>query len=274
LKSPHLSGNVLQNLLKKSFALMYAEPRIVTDLSQCQFYHAMDLPGGQFGCGNWDLRTSFEKYTGNVEFAGKRVLDVGTASGFLTFEAEKRGAEVVSFDSASPNMHAGVPFLEVRRRGGTPIENDFDAIRNAYWYAHRAYSSRAKCYYGDVYHLPDELGQFDIVLVGAILCHLRDPVGALTSIARRSRRTLVITEPMVESREPFMSFLPRPSHANNAPHNTWWHLSVGLYGMFLEILGFKIVHYAQNDYPWQNAVGVKTAFRLGTIGAVRFESVV
>lgn len=73
------------------------------------------------------------------------MLDVGTASGFLSFEAEKRGAEVVSFDSASPKMHAGVPFLDVRRRGGTAIEEDFEGIRNAYWYAHRAYGSRAKC---------------------------------------------------------------------------------------------------------------------------------
>jgi hypothetical protein len=87
------------------------------------------LPGGQFARGNWDLRNSFEKYTANVQFARKRVLDVGTASGFLSFEAEKRGAEVVSFDSASPKMHAGVPFLDVRRRGGTAIEEDFEGIR-------------------------------------------------------------------------------------------------------------------------------------------------
>jgi SAM-dependent methyltransferase len=196
------------------------------------------------------------------------VLDVGTASGFLSFEAEKRGAEVVSIDSASPKMHAGVPFLDVRRRGGTAIEEDFEGIRNAYWYAHRAYGSRAKCYYGDVYNLPDELGEFDIVLVGAILCHLRDPVGALTSITRRSRHVVVITEPIVESWEPFMSLVPRPS-ASKGNHNTWWHLSIGLYGMFLEILGFKIVHYAQNDYPWQ-----KHFIHLGTVAAVRFEPAV
>ena len=221
--------------------------------------------------GTWN---SFEKYTGNVQFARRRVLDVGTASGFLTFEAEKRGAaEVVSFNSASHEMHAGVPFLEVRRRGGTAIEDDFELIRNAYWYAHRAYSSRAKCYYGDVYNLPDELGEFDIVLVGAILCHLRDPVGALTSIARRCRHIIVITEPIVKSREPLMSFIPRPG-ASNGPHNTWWNLSIGLYGMFLEILGFKIVHYAQNDYPWQNAASESRIFRLGTVGAVRFEPAV
>jgi SAM-dependent methyltransferase len=253
---------------------MYAEPRIVTDLSQCQFYHAMDLPGGQFGRGNWDLRNSFEKYTANIDFAGKRVLDVGTASGFLTFEAEKRGAEVVSFDSASHEMHAGVPFLEVRRHGHTAIEDDFEGIRNAYWYAHRAYGSRAKCYYGDVYNLPDELGEFDIVLIGAILCHLRDPVGALTSIARRCRNALIITEPILESREPLMFFQPRPA-ASKGPHNTWWHLSIGLYAMFLEILGFKIVHYAQDNYPWRkNAAGEQYFFRLGTIVALRFEPVV
>jgi SAM-dependent methyltransferase len=253
---------------------LYAEPRLVTDVSQCQFYHAMDLPGGRFARSNWDLRTSFEKYTGQVQFAGKRLLDVGTASGFLTFEAEKRGAEVVSFDSASPNMHVGVPFLEVRRRCGAAIEDDFERIRNAYWYAHKAYGSRAKCFYGDVYNLPAELGEFDIVLVGAILCHLRDPVGALTSIAARCRHILVITEPIVESREPLMSFFPRPSQrATKSPQNTWWHLSIGLYGVFLEILGFKIVHYAQNDYPWLSATGEKGWSRLGTVGSTRFEPV-
>jgi SAM-dependent methyltransferase len=254
---------------------MYAQPRMVTDLSQCLFYHVMDLPGGQSARGNWDLRDNFEKYTAHVPFARRRVLDVGTASGFLSFEAEKRGAEVVSFDSASPNLHTGVPFLEVRRRGGTATEDDFEGIRNAYWYAHRAYGSRAKCYYGDVYNLPDELGEFDIVLVGAILCHLRDPVGALTSITRRCRHVLVITDVIVESPESFMSFVPRPS-ASVGHHNTWWHLSLGFYGVILEILGFKIVHYAQNQYPWQNATWQNAPeqhglMRLGTIGATRFE---
>jgi predicted nicotinamide N-methyase len=37
-----------------------------------------------------------DPYLGNFDFVGKRVLDVGAASGFLTFEMEKRGAEVVA----------------------------------------------------------------------------------------------------------------------------------------------------------------------------------
>ena len=251
---------------------MYAEPRIVRDLSQCVFYHAMDLPDGQFARGNWDLRNSFEIYTGNVKFAGKRVLDVGTASGFLSFGAEKCGAsEVVSFDSASFDMHAGIPVLEVRRRGGSPIEFDFEGVRNAYWYAHRAYNSRAKCFYGDIYNLPDALGEFDIVIVGAILCHLRDPLGALISIARRCQHTLIITEPIIDARQPFMMFHGRPG--SGGPHNTWWNLSAGLYETYLQILGLRIGHYAQNVYPWQDEGGRKLSVSLGTVVAERYEPV-
>jgi hypothetical protein len=49
--------------------------------------------------------------------------------------------------------------------------------------------------------------------------------------------------------------------------------------MILEILGFKILHYAQNEYPWQNATWKDAPeqhgfLRLGTIGAARFEPAV
>jgi SAM-dependent methyltransferase len=257
---------------------LYAEPSIVEDLSQCHFYHMMDFPGGVSGRGNWDLRGRFERYTANVNFTGKRVLDVGAASGFLTFEAEKRGAEVVSFDSSSPRMHAGLPFIEVRRRGdgSAPDGNEnYETGRNAYWYAHRAYGSRAKCYYGDVYNLPDELGEFDIVLVGQILAHLRDPVSALTSITRRCRDKLVIMDNIIESKEPVMRFMGNPQpNPNVNKYNTWWSLSLGLYDALLQILGFKLAYYVQNDYPWQNAAGLKVAMRVATLGAERVEPVV
>ncbi len=39
-----------------------------------------------------------DEYLGKVDFAGQRVLEIGPASGFLTFEMEKRGAEVVSVE--------------------------------------------------------------------------------------------------------------------------------------------------------------------------------
>jgi 2-polyprenyl-3-methyl-5-hydroxy-6-metoxy-1,4-benzoquinol methylase len=74
----------------------------VPAIEDCWFYHVMDLPGlgtvNHFG--RWDLRGRFDEYTGFIPVAGRTLVDVGSASGFLTFEAEKRGAVVTSFDVA------------------------------------------------------------------------------------------------------------------------------------------------------------------------------
>ena len=52
--------------------------------------------------------------------AGKRIVDVGTASGCLCFEMERRGGEVVAFDrllTTDPDDDMGlVPFADFERR--------------------------------------------------------------------------------------------------------------------------------------------------------------
>src|SRR4051812_37484330 len=78
--------------------VQYETPQPVAGVGDCWFYHVMDLPGAGKVGGQWDLRGQVDEYLGGFDFRGKRVLDVGAASGFLTFEMEKRGADVVSFD--------------------------------------------------------------------------------------------------------------------------------------------------------------------------------
>src|SRR5690242_1099326 len=90
---------------------VYAEPRVITELRDCDFYHTVDVPG--HGCvrGPWDLRQGIDRYLNYAHFSGKRVLDVGSASGFLSFHMEKQGAEVVSYDlSAVDGRWDVVPF--------------------------------------------------------------------------------------------------------------------------------------------------------------------
>ena len=83
---------------------------MVTDITQCYFYHTVDLPEIGTVKGNWDLRAGLREYLGNFDFRGKRVLDIGAASGILSFWMEKQGAEVVSFDLDKHGDWDLVPF--------------------------------------------------------------------------------------------------------------------------------------------------------------------
>ena len=231
---------------------LFAEPRLVERLEDCYFYHTMDVPGFGLVRGHWDLRGRFEDYVGRVGVAGKSVLDVGAATGFLSFEAERLGASrVVSFDMSDVRQQAFVPFK------GKLYYRDYESFvyyhtrtvekwKNAYWLCHRRLGSRAEVYYGDIYALPAELGQFDVAIVGAVLEHLADQVTALGSIARLTRETMVLITPLIQTEERVARFEPRADRPEQ--DFTWWTYSVGLYREVLAILGFRVERIGYSNY--------------------------
>src|SRR4051812_33135453 len=60
------------------------------------WYHVIDLGDGVVTKGSFDLRPVVDAYGFPDDLLGKRVLDVGRASGFFSFELERRGAEVTA----------------------------------------------------------------------------------------------------------------------------------------------------------------------------------
>ena len=244
----------------------FAQPRIVRSPDDCFFYHAMDLPnwGTLKYDSHWDLRGRFEDYIGHVDLRGKRFLEIGAASGFISLEAERRGAEVVSFDMERAEQRQFFP--DDRLLGSTQQVNDgvrqeLERLKNAYWFSHAAFGSRARAFYGDIYNIPDEIGVFDIVFFGQVLVHLRDPLVALHQGARRCRETLVITEGMFWDWWPRMRFL-------TGSRDSWWLLSTKLYRHWLATLGFSIKRLTWKTYYFHGPDG-RRPFRLGTIVARR-----
>lgn len=217
----------------------YAEPIDVKSPDDCAFYHRVDLPGvGEVGT-QWDLRAVIDDYLGRYDFAGKRVLDVGTASGFLTFSMEQRGAEVVSFDMESGRQWDIVPFRDMWETMDQTLDNAHRThaqLKNAYWYSHKKLNSKAKVYYGDIYNLPEELGTFDVVVFGMILTHLRDPFRALYSAGRLSTGSIIVTNQTMKSDQPVAMFVPS---VENHETQAWWALSDGCIERMLKVLGFE-----------------------------------
>jgi tRNA (mo5U34)-methyltransferase len=103
------------------------------------------------------------------DMSGMRVLDIGCAEGFFSFEAERRGAaEVVAIDS----------FPDSVRR--------FNLCRDAL-------NSKATAYLSTVYDLnPRSYGTFDMVFFFGVLYHLRHPLLALEKILAVSCGTLLM----------------------------------------------------------------------------------
>lgn len=166
-------------------------PLVLPELGECGFYHTIDLPIYGLQLGKWDLRSGIEAYLGPAELRGRRVLEIGTSNGYVCFELERRGAEVVAFDlDETRTFDVNRPISEEVRR------DHLDGIRrrkNAWWLTHRLLGSRARVAYGHVNHLPAGLGEFDVGFIGNVLQHLQDPVGAVFAVAQRCR-SIVITE--------------------------------------------------------------------------------
>lgn len=222
------------------------------------FYHSMDIPGLGFVEGSWDLRDTAKSYLGGVELAGKTVLEIGKASGFLTFYMEGQGATVIAHDLSSHDDWDAVPYARSRNpppgtKSQEPRFNNWrewaenrrrgiHVINNGFWLAHRAHNSRAKLVTGAVYDLPSEIGPVDITVFGAVLLHLRDPFLALQRTLRLTRETLVVTDVAPDAFEPpargaYAEFIPDP--ALGEPFDTWWHLSPELVQRMAAVLGFE-----------------------------------
>jgi tRNA (mo5U34)-methyltransferase len=146
-----------------------------------EWYHTLDLAPGLETPGYFDLRPLLPGFPLPPSLSGRRCLDVGTFDGFWAFEMERRGAnEVVGIDVLDP------------RRWDWPAESEAatrDAIgarkaRGAgFEVARRALGSAVERRELSVYELdPAEIGSFDLVYVGSLLLHLRDPIGALERV--------------------------------------------------------------------------------------------
>jgi SAM-dependent methyltransferase len=231
---------------------LFAEPRFVDALEDCFFYHTMDLPELGVVHGHWDLRGRFDDYVGGVDVRGKSVLDIGTATGFLSFEAERGGAaHVVSFDQRDGADQKFLPFKDKlysrdHARWAEQYRGEIERWKNAYWLSHRLLGSKAQVFYGDIYDLPPELGEFDVAIIGSVLEHLSDPITALASVARLTKERMVIVTPLLETDEPIARFEGKAS--NPDADFTWWTYSPGVYREALGMLGFEIERIKKAAY--------------------------
>jgi SAM-dependent methyltransferase len=243
--------------LDPAFQASLSKRREGADLSDFVWYHAFELPDGRVLPGAWDLRGHETAYLGGVDVAGKRVLELGPATGYLTFYMERMGAEVVSFEAG---FDVSIDMLPVKGRDDPEgkrrvMQDTIDRNHDAWWHLHRTLGSSAKFVQGSIYDMPADLGTFDITLVGAILLHLREPWGALSQAARRTTGTMIVTEPLQDDLHDPESNIMRFSPSAEHHVTNWWSIYPGAVVSMLSRLGFGLTettmhsqrHYLAHD---------------------------
>jgi SAM-dependent methyltransferase len=142
------------------------------------WYHAIELAPGVVTPGFVDHRPVTPRILPR-DLTGVRALEVGTFDGHWSFAMEERGAKVTALDL--PAFEAtNFPPLHRERLLREMTERDMELGRG-FKLAHAVRGSSVQRLEVDVQSFaPGEVpGEYDLVFVGAILLHLRDPVGAL-----------------------------------------------------------------------------------------------
>ena len=201
------------------------------------------------------------------DLSGRRALDIGTFDGFWAFEMERRGAAVVAIDV--PTLES-VEWPGVNRERLEATARDWGLeLGRGFRLAAEALGSSAERIECPVQELARERigGPVDFVFSGAILLHLRDPVGALERIhgVLEPGGELVILEPFSARRtvraprRPAAEFQPLVT-----PFNWWVPNLAGLEAWLtaarferIERLGFHRPPASRRMRQWQVAYSAR-----------------
>jgi tRNA (mo5U34)-methyltransferase len=206
------------------------------------WYHTLELAPGVLTPGQIDLRQLAGKLLPD-DLAGRRALDVGTFDGFWAFELERRGAEVVAIDVARAEEAQWPPISRAQLE--REVADLGVRLGRGFELAAELLGSRASRVTCDVLELTPEAigGPVDVVFVGALLVHLRDPVLALERI-----RDALVPGGRLYQLEPISLRLtalhPRRPVAQlqtlETPFN-WWLPNRAALGAWLRTAGFAEV---------------------------------
>lgn len=216
-------------------------------LDDLGWYHTQELAPGVVTPGMFDLRPYVDRYGIPDDLTGIRALDVGTFEGFWAFELERRGAEVVALDldwtqdmdwppraRPSDNERRGEGFELARAALGSSVERRGMTVYEA---------------------TPETLGgTFDLVFIGSVTIHLRDPMLALERLAALCKGNLIFADEY--SRRLRVLPIAAAEFRGETPWMTWWRPAIRTWLSMIRCSGFEDVRrYGTVTLPFRTIKG-------------------
>jgi 2-polyprenyl-3-methyl-5-hydroxy-6-metoxy-1,4-benzoquinol methylase len=159
----------------------------------------------------------------DLQWHGKRVLDVGCGVGHLAAALRDRGCEVVAVDGRDENIERlRVVHPEIE---SVVLNVEQDSL--------------------------EHLGRFDIVLCYGLLYHLENPLAALRNLASVCDDTLLVETIICDRRDPVLVLQDETLASNQALQGLGCRPSPSYVAMALSRVGFPFVHAPRTppDHP-------------------------
>lgn len=178
---------------------------------------------------------------------GTKVIDVGCGAGRHSFEAYRRGADVIAFDQNAEELADVDTMLQAMGQAGEAPK-----------------SAKAQVVVGDALALPYPDGTFDAVIASEILEHIPDDDAAIAELIRvlRPGGTLAVTVPRWLP-ERICWLLSDEYHANEGGHIRIYRadeLRSKLVAGGLRFTGTRHAHALHSPYWWLKcAVGMENS---------------
>jgi SAM-dependent methyltransferase len=222
---------------------------------QHAWYHTIRLTPELRTPGVYDYEPCLPYFAFPDDMRGMSVLDVGAATGFFSFELERRGATVTAIELPSmsdwdmPHSDRERTLGKLMQRHGvkTVADVDYFQLEAPFDVCRAVLKSQVRRRFCRVYDLsPETVGAdgFDLVFVGDVLLHLFGPLLALARIAPLVRDTLVISQAMTESpdHQPTLTYVGGSEWW--ADGRTSWQPSIDFLTQALRRFGFADVRVA------------------------------
>ena len=161
---------------------------------QDYWYHSFYFDNDFHKRGSYDIGRDIDSYGFPADMNGMSVLDVGTGSGWFATYFEQRGADVTAVDVRGycdfdlfGKMDYPDPKLDKKWPDYTTPDGRaiyFSPVSQGFWIMKQILGLKANYVNARIYELCPELfggKKFDLVFLGALLMHVRDPIGALAA---------------------------------------------------------------------------------------------
>lgn len=207
------------------------------EVDSMSWYHTFDL-NGVITPGLFDHRHIVNKLLLPERLDGLRCLDAASADGFFAFEMKRRGArEVISLDAESMDSldWQGAPDI-VRP------SFDYAELRKRFELVSRVTGLDVKRVKGNLYEIsPEKLGKFDLVFLGNVLLHLRNPQAALHALWSVTEGEFISYEVVSGVQSLMHPFTPAARLWNGPMTSTWWTHNIAGHRHLLKVSGFDAI---------------------------------